>query len=143
MPTSSARVLAVVDFDLEEVLELYRSVQWTTYTNSPEVLQAALAGSTRIVVARVEGQLVGLARVISDGATIAYLQDVLVHQDHQRVGIGAALVQAALAPYATVRQKVLLTDGGAAQRAFYESLGYREASELPEGPLRAFVRSDV
>ncbi len=140
MPTSSASVLAVVDFDLEEVLELYRAVQWTTYTNNPPVLQAALAGSSRIVVARVDGYLVGLARVISDGATIAYLQDVLVHPDHRRAGIGAALVRAALTPYETVRQKVLLTDDGAAQRAFYEALGYREASEHPEGPLRAFVR---
>lgn len=63
MPTSSASVLAVVDFDLEEVLELYRAVQWTMYTNNPQVLQAALAGSSRIVVARVDGRLVGLARV--------------------------------------------------------------------------------
>ena len=138
MPTRSASVLAVVDFDLDEVLELYRAVQWTTYTNNPQVLQAALAGSSRIVVARVDGHLVGLARVISDGATIAYLQDVLVHPDHQRVGIGAALT-----PYATVRQQVLLTDDGAAQRAFYEALGYREASEHPAGPLRAFVRFDA
>lgn len=51
MPSSSASVRAVVDFDLEEVLELYRAVQWTTYTNNPQVLQAALAGSSRIVVA--------------------------------------------------------------------------------------------
>jgi len=95
------------------------------------------------VVARVDGHLVGLARVVSDGATIAYLQDVLVHPDHRRAGIGAALVRAALTPYATVRQKVLITDDGAAQRAFYECLGYREASEHPEGPLRAFVRFDA
>lgn len=95
------------------------------------------------MVARVDGHLVGLARVISDGATIAYLQDVLVHPDHQRAGIGAALVDAALTPYETVRQKVLLTDDGAAQRAFYEALGYREASEHPKGPLRAFVRFDA
>lgn len=79
MSTRSAIILAVADFDLDEVLELYRAVQWTNYTNNPQVLQAALAGSGRILVARVSGQLVGLARVISDGATITYVQDVLVH----------------------------------------------------------------
>jgi predicted GNAT family acetyltransferase len=141
--TSSASVVAAVDFDLDEVLELYRAVQWTAYTDNPLVLQAALAGSSRTVVARVDGHLVGLARVISDGATIAYLQDVLVHPDHRRAGIGGALVDTALAPYATVRQKVLLTDDGAAQRAFYEALGYREVSEHPKGSLRAFVRFDA
>lgn len=64
MPTGSAIVLAVVDFDLEEVLELYRAVQWTTYTNNPQVLHAALAGSSRIVVARVGGHLAGLANPV-------------------------------------------------------------------------------
>jgi GNAT superfamily N-acetyltransferase len=85
---------------------------------------------------------VGLARVISDGATICYLQDVLVHPDEQRTGIGRSLVRAVLEPFASVRRKVLLTDDEPAQRAFYESLGYSETREHAEGTLRAFVRFD-
>jgi ribosomal protein S18 acetylase RimI-like enzyme len=143
MPHPTMSVVAIVDVDLAEALALYRAVGWTAYTNNPQVLQAALAGSSRVVGARLDGDLVGLARVISDGATIAYLQDVLVHPHHQRTGIGAALVRAAMTPYAKVRQKVLLTDDGEAQRAFYEALGYCEAGEHPDGPLRAFVRLDA
>ena len=86
--------------------------------------------------------LIGLARVVSDGATICYLQDVLVNPSHQGHGVGRALVQATLEPYANVRQKVLLTDDEPAQRRFYESLGYSEATVAPGGPLRAFVRLD-
>jgi hypothetical protein len=43
---------------------------------------------------------------------------------------------------AEVRQKVLLTDDEYAQKAFYESLGYREIRDFGEGTLRAFVRFD-
>jgi GNAT superfamily N-acetyltransferase len=75
---------------------------------------------------------------VSDKATVCYLQDILVRPDEQRQGLGRALVGLALAPYAHVRQKVLLTDDEDAQRAFYESLGF----SLVEGDLRAFVRFD-
>jgi len=135
-----AAVTEATDLDLPTVLDLYRSVGWSAYTERPAALAAALAGSTRVVTAHLGGQLVGLARVISDGASIAYLQDLLVHPDHRRRGTGAALVTAALAPYAAVRQHVLLTDDEPAKRAFYESLGYCEAGEHAAGPLRAFVR---
>lgn len=143
MNVSAAQIIAINDFDLDEVIELYRAVGWAAYTEDPRTLQAGLTGSSRIVVARTDGRLIGLARVISDGATIAYLQDVLVRPEHQRSGIGAALVEAALDPYKTVRQKVLLTDGDPAQRAFYEALGYCEASQSTAGMLRAFVRFDA
>jgi len=128
--------------DADEVIALYRAVGWTAYTDDPAVLHAALAGSSLVMAARRGGRLIGLARVISDGATICYLQDVLVHPDAQRTGVGRALVLAVLEPYAGVRQKVLLTDDEPGQRAFYESLGYRESRDHGAGSLLAFVRID-
>ncbi len=83
-----------------------------------------------------------MARIISDGATICYLQDVPVHPDVRRNGIGRELVSTALEPYAAVRQKVLLTDNEPSQQAFYESLGYYEVHDFGDGSLRAFVRFD-
>ncbi|QFG68903.1 GNAT family N-acetyltransferase [Ornithinimicrobium pratense] len=124
----------------EELIGLYDAVGWTTYTTDPEVLEAAVDGSTHVVTARYSEDLLGLARVISDGATIAYLQDVLVRPELQREGVGKALVDAAMAPFAHVRQQVLLTDDEPGQRAFYESLGYAEIRDHGEGRLRAFVR---
>jgi hypothetical protein len=79
----------------------------------PAVLERALAGSATVIVATevvatgvvptvvigagvvptVTGaaygdRVVGLARVVSDGETICYLQDVLVHPSVQRMGLG-------------------------------------------------------
>lgn len=125
-----------------ELIELYDAVGWTSYSTRPEVLQDAVAGSTRVVTARYGDELLGLARVLSDGASIAYLQDVLVRPELQREGVGRQLVQTALEPYGHVRQKVLLTDDEPRQQAFYESLGYVEVRDYGEGHLRAFVRFD-
>lgn len=142
MPAAGITVEPSPVLDMDEVIELYRAVGWTVYTDNPATLEAALAGSSRVVTARRDGRLVGLARVISDGASICYLQDVLVHPDAQRSGIGRALVAAALEPYSSVRQKVLLTDDEPGQRAFYESLGYQETHDYDGGTVRAFVRFD-
>jgi GNAT superfamily N-acetyltransferase len=123
-----------------ELTDLYRSVGWTAYTAAPDLLERAIAGSSFVVVARRGGRLVGLARAVSDDATICYLQDVLVRPDEQRGGVGRALVTAVLDRYAAVRQKVLLTDDEPGQRRFYESLGYAEIRDVGEGTLRAFVQ---
>jgi len=133
---------AIDSVDIDEIVALYDAVGWSAYTRTPETLRSAIAGSSFVVIARRGPRLVGLARAISDGATICYLQDVLVAPDEQRSGIGRALVRAVLERYAGVRQKVLLTDDEPGQRAFYESLGYAEIRDFGGGTLRAFVRFD-
>ncbi|WP_336921557.1 GNAT family N-acetyltransferase [Aquipuribacter sp. SD81] len=137
-----AAVTVARTHDLDAVVALYRAVGWTGYAERPDVLAVALAGSSRVVTAHRDGRLVGLARVVSDGASVCYLQDVLVHPDERRRGTGRQLVLAVLQPYGAVRQKVLLTDDEPGQRAFYESLGYSEVREHGDGSLRAFVRFD-
>jgi GNAT superfamily N-acetyltransferase len=132
----------VTDVPLDELVALYDAVGWTAYVKSPERLRAAVRGSSCVLVARRDGRLVGLARAVSDGVSVCYLQDVLVLPDEQRNGVGRALVGSMLARYADVRQKVLLTDDEPRQRAFYEALGYTEIRDFGEGTLRAFVRFD-
>jgi GNAT superfamily N-acetyltransferase len=141
MPHFEVRIVA----DPEEraalpALPLYEAAGWTSYTRDPATLAAALRGSSFVAVVHDGDRLVGLVRAISDDATISYVQDVLVHPDAQRRGIGAALMAAVAGRYAHVRQHVLLTDDEASQRAFYESLGYAETRDFGEGTLRAFVR---
>ena len=126
----------------DELAELYEAVGWVAYTRDLDALDRALQGSSLVVTARRDGRLVGLARIVSDGATIAYLQDILVRPEEQRGGVGRRLVTAALAPFESVRQKVLLTDDDPGQRAFYESLGFAETHDFDDGSLRAFVRFD-
>ena len=133
-------VPAAVVLETAELVTLYGSVGWTAYTRDPAMVAAAVAGSSRVVIARDGPALVGLARVITDGASICFLQDVLVHPDRQRAGIGGRLVRAALEPYAHVRQTVLLTDDDPGVATFYRALGFAETREHGDGTLRAFVR---
>lgn len=125
----------------EELIELYRSVGWTSYTNNEATLVAALHASFCVLAARNDaGELIGLARTISDGLTIAYLQDILVSPLYHRQGIGGALLDEVLDRTRSIRQVVLLTDAEDAQRSFYESRGFVEAHDFAPHQLRSFVR---
>ena len=124
-----------------ELLDLYGSVGWTKYTADPDSLVEGVANSLRVATAWDQsGVLVGLARVVGDGHTIAYLQDVLVRPEWQRTGVGRWLMDEVFAPYMHVRQQVLMADDEPRQRAFYEALGFAEIRDL-ENETRVFVRS--
>ncbi len=58
--------------------------------------KAALAGSIFIATARCSGRLVGLLRLVGDGAYILYMADLEVHPDFQRKGIGRKLMEMAI-----------------------------------------------
>ena len=72
----------------------------------------------------------GLARVVGDGHTVVFVQDILVRPQFQRRGIGSALLQAVLNQYANVRQIELVTDDTPKTTAFYHSMGFQELTDL-------------
>ena len=130
--------------DIRELLSLYDAVGWSSYTRDPDLLAKAVANSSVVAVARDhEDVLIGLARAISDDASILYLQDILVRPEHHRSGIGRQLLDACLAPYAHVRQKVVLTDDDESQRRFYERSGFTRTVDFEAASLNAYVRFDA
>ncbi|MHA7286183.1 GNAT family N-acetyltransferase [Arthrobacter sp. MDT3-44] len=139
---TTIEVVKAQDLALSDVLSLYNAVEWLAYTKDPDTLQEALEGSSTLVAARDSQMLVGLARVISDSASICYLQDILVRPSHHRRGLGRALAERALKQYPHVRQKVLITDDEPEQKAFYKPPGYTQTVKFAGGSIRAFVRFD-
>jgi ribosomal protein S18 acetylase RimI-like enzyme len=75
-------------------------------------------------------ELLGIIRVVGDGFTIVFVQDILVFPQKQRQGVGTALLKAVLAKYPDVRQIELITDNTPKTVAFYKSLGFYEFSEI-------------
>ena len=82
------------DFEMKQILQLYNSVEWVNYTNNPSMLESAITHSLRILAASIEDRLVGLIRVVGDGYSVIYIQDIIVVlPEFQRNGIEKLLVQ--------------------------------------------------
>ncbi len=105
---------------------VYASVGWTAYTDHPEVLRQGFENSMLTLAAYKEDQLLGIIRTVGDGYTIVFVQDILLYPEHQRKGIGTALLQAILDRYHYVRQIELATDNTEKTIAFYKAMGFRE-----------------
>ena len=114
----------------DEILRLYNEVGWIAYTENPEVLEQGYKNSLLVLAAYEKDELLGIIRVVGDGHTIVFVQDILVFPNYQRKGIGTALLKAVLDRYPEVRQIELVTDNTPKTVAFYKSLGFKEFSEI-------------
>lgn len=121
----------------DEILNLYSSVGWTAYTDAPEFLREGFRHSLLVLAAYEEEELLGILRVVGDGYTIVWIQDILVFPQHQRKGVGTRLIASVLERYRHVRQIGLATDDTPETAAFYRAQGFTEMSEMG---CRAFFR---
>lgn len=116
---------------LEDVLPLYEAVGWTNYTQHPKMLKEAYKNSLHILGAfNEEGKLVGVLRAVGDGASILFIQDILVYPEYQHQGIGTKLLQLTLEKYKNVYQIQLATDDSKNTVSFYESNGFTSLTSL-------------
>ena len=115
---------------LDDVLHLYQAVGWTNYTNQPQMLAQALTHSLSIYLARDGEKIVGLVRLIGDGFSSVFVQDLIVLPTYQRQGIGSTLMKQALSDYKDTYQIQLATEESEKTLGFYRSLGFETLSSF-------------
>jgi GNAT superfamily N-acetyltransferase len=95
---------------------------------SLDAVERSLAGSVVIGAYTPDGTQAGLARVVTDGATFAWLCDVFVLPAHRGHGLGKRLVAAALAhpDVAGVGRVMLKTDDA---HGLYAPYGFRPVGD--------------
>ena len=115
---------------IDDVLHLYQAVGWTNYTNQLQMLAQALSHSLATYLARDGEKIVGLVRLIGDGFSSVFVQDLIVLPSYQRQGIGSALMKQALADYKDAYQVQLATEETEKTLGFYRSLGFETLSSF-------------
>lgn len=125
------------NINIDQLEKLYDDVEWFAYTQDLAVLHQALSQSLDVLSAWDNDELVGLIRIVGDGLTIIYVQDILVLNAYQNQGIATELMQQILNKYSSVRQKVLLTEEAPDVRHFYEKNGFQSCDQ---GSLVAFAK---
>ena len=118
------------NYNEDEILSLYKSVGWINYTDNPKMLEDAYANSLRILGAYENEKLLGIIRVVGDGHSVVFIQDILVFPEYQRQGIGTALLKQILQDYKHVYQKHLLTENTEKTIQFYKSLGFTMDTDM-------------
>ena len=113
---------------LEDVLHLYQAVGWTNYTHQPEMLEQALSHSLVVYLAFDGEKIVGLIRLVGDGFSSVFVQDLIVLPSYQRQGIGSSLMKEALEDFKEAYQVQLATEQTEKNMGFYRSMGFETLS---------------
>ncbi len=125
------------NYNEQEILDLYKSVEWDLYIVDPTMLKNAYNNSLKTYGAYVDDKLVGIIRVVGDGYSVVFIQDLLIRPEFQRQGIGRALMQRIIDEYKGVYQMHLLTDNTEKTIGFYKSMGFIMDTDIN---CRAFTR---
>ena len=113
---------------IDDILHLYQAVSWTNYTNQPQMLEQALSHSLAIYLALDGDAVVGLVRLVGDGFSSVFVQDLIVLPSYQRQGIGSDLMKEALGDFKDAYQIQLATEQTEKNLGFYRSLGFETLS---------------
>lgn len=103
------------------ITTLYRRAPLLRTLRGGEEVWEMYENSSLVLTAWYQGELVGLARVLTDGVLFSYLCDLAVEPDVQRLGIGRALINEVLE---RCRGTELVLRDSEISASFYEHLGF-------------------
>jgi GNAT superfamily N-acetyltransferase len=118
------------DFAIEAWLRLYHDAAYNrdwTVRNAETMRAHAYLIVTAWVLRRSSGRadaMIGTLTVLSDGLNYALIEDVVVHLDYRRRGIGSALVRYALDRLPGVPRGHIQLHAVPGSEPFYERLGF-------------------
>ena len=87
-------VKIVKKWDSPQIVALYKAGNWWKEYYSPDGLPSLISNSFAFAVAidTTNNTAIGMGRVISDGVSDAYIQDVVVIKEYRRHDIGKAII---------------------------------------------------
>lgn len=94
MDTDNTEIRLVDSWSIDEIVELYIAGGWWKESYDTSLINQMIAGSFifAVVIDTTMGKAVGMGRVISDGISDAYIQDLVVLPKYRRQGLGKKLV---------------------------------------------------
>ena len=107
--------------DVEPVVELLRASGMNRPVDDMNRIQRMLEGADLILTAWDADRLIGLVRAISDFSWTTYINEVAVHPNYQRQGIGRELLERVFATSSEARYVLHSVEGA---EGFYERLGF-------------------
>jgi GNAT superfamily N-acetyltransferase len=111
------------DMESVDLAELSRLYAIAPLGNKPPDALATVFGNSRFVCfVYAEDKLIGAGRVLADGLDCAYIADVAVHPEYQRLGIGKAII-GKLVALADGHKKIILYANPGTE-GFYRELGF-------------------
>ena len=80
-------------FDIEKIIEVFESSGIVRPTKEKERIKSMFENANLVYFAYDNGELIALARCVTDFSYCCYLSDLAVKKDYQKQGIGKMLIK--------------------------------------------------
>ena len=110
-----------------EIVDLYKAGGWWKDSYDSSGINPLIQGSFAFFVAteKKSGKAIGMGRIISDGVSDAYLQDIIVLQKYREQGIGKILTEALIQHCLSKKLYWIALIAEPDQDGFYKTLGFK------------------
>lgn len=127
MDSQNVEVKFVDTWSDDEIVELYKAGGWWKDSYDPSGIKSLIKGSFAFAVAidKDSKKAIGMGRLISDGVSDAYIQDLVILPSYRGEGVGKQLAKALLDYCLSkgIRWVGLIAEPE--QDGFYSSLGFK------------------
>ena len=135
------------DISLEEYLTLREKVGWKKLTDK-QATHALANCLYKVKAVDADGQVIGMGRVVGDGAVVCYIQDLIVVPQVQTQGIGSQIIQKLMTYVESLREEgstmMLCLMCAKGREPFYEKHGFlaRPTDALGPGMIQYLTDKD-
>ena len=125
---SNIEIKIVDSWDQDEIVELYKAGGWWKEEYSSSGIDPLIKGSFAfaVVIDKKNKKTIGMGRILSDGSSDAYIQDLIILPKYRGQGIGKKLLEKLL-QYCLSKGILwigLIAEPG--QDDFYKSYGFKK-----------------
>ncbi len=92
---SNVKIKVVEYWNENQIVNLYKSADWWKECYDPSEINNLINGSFAFVIAvdNKTKKAIGMGRIISDGVSDAYIQDLVVLKQYRKLGIGRKIAK--------------------------------------------------
>jgi aralkylamine N-acetyltransferase len=131
MQKRNIEIRIVESWPKDDIVDLYKAAGWWKDSYDTSGIPRLIAGSFAFAIAveKTSGKAIGMGRIISDGVSDAYIQDVVVLQEYRSHNVGKQLIQT-LIDYCRSRKLLwlgLIAEPGT--DTFYAPLGFKKMEQ--------------
>ncbi len=124
---SGFEIRFVESWDLAEIVELYKAGGWWKEEFSKDGISELIAGSFlfALIIEKSSSKAVGMGRMLSDGVSDGYIQDVVVMPYLRGKGLGKKIISLLVSEAQRKGLEWIGLIGEPNTQGFYEKLGFR------------------
>ena len=127
MDVIETEIRFVDNWNIDEIIDLYKAGGWWKDDYNTSDIDLVIKGSFAFALA-IEinsGKAIGMGRIISDGVSDAYIQDLVILKEYRGIGIGTKIVKSLIQKCNTNNIQWLALIAEPHQSEFYIPLGFK------------------